>query len=78
MDLSWMKKFTASAIDLSMGEGPETLPIDHLPTFPPSFAMRPSFQVPLLAQRTHAPIDWLLNVTNDAWYGDSFGPYQHL
>jgi apolipoprotein N-acyltransferase len=22
--------------------------------------------------------EWLLNVSNDAWYGNTFGPYQHL
>ena len=27
--------------------------------------------------KEHRP-DWLVNVTNDGWYGLSFGPYQHL
>lgn len=77
MDLSWMKKFTAGAVDFSMGEGPETLPIDHLPTFSPLVCYEAIFPGTVVSRSDSRP-DWLLNVTNDAWYGDSFGPYQHL
>ncbi|GBQ95078.1 apolipoprotein N-acyltransferase [Acetobacter nitrogenifigens DSM 23921 = NBRC 105050] len=30
-----------------------------------------------VVDRRHRP-DWIVNVTNDAWYGDSAGPRQHL
>ena len=33
---------------------------------------------PGLTRRTAAPADWIIQVTNDSWFGDSFGPRQHL
>ena len=77
MDLSWMKKVTAGAIDFSMGVGPETLSFDHLPPFSPLVCYEAIFPGAVVSTQDPRP-DWLLNVTNDAWYGDSFGPYQHL
>ena len=58
------------------GSGPRTL---HLPGTPPVGllicyeAIFPS----QVADETHRPL-WLVNATNDAWFGNSTGPRQHL
>ena len=64
---------------LSAGSGLKTL---ALPSFPPLSAticyeaIFPS-QVVLSSHGGLAP-SWIINLTNDAWFGDSFGPWQHL
>lgn len=35
-----------------------------------------AFASEILEQKQRA--DWIVNVTNDAWFGDSLGPHQHL
>lgn len=58
------------------GPGPRTL---HLPGLPPAGALI-CYEAIFPAQVVDAADrpDWLVNVTNDAWFGDSSGPRQHL
>lgn len=60
----------------SHGEGIKTLEIEGMP----SVGVLICYEVIFPGQVTdnnNRP-EWLLNITNDAWYGDSTGPYQHL
>lgn len=57
------------------GAGPRTLTHPNLPPFSPLVC----YEVIFPGKVSGAPRpEWLVNVTNDAWYGISPGPYQHL
>ena len=71
-----LKKFTPGSIDLSAGPGPRTLTLDRLPPFSPLICYEAIFPNAVL-DKDDRP-SWLLNVSNDAWYGRSAGPYQHF
>lgn len=64
----------------SSGAGPETKSLTGLPPFSPLVCYEVIFPgevtAPLLQDQPHP--EWMVNVTNDAWYGVSPGPYQHL
>jgi apolipoprotein N-acyltransferase len=70
------KKLTAGTIDLSAGPGPRTITLPRLPPFAPLICYEAIFPATLIDPRERPA--WLLNVTNDAWYGRSSGPYQHF
>lgn len=58
------------------GQGPRTL---HVPGLPP-FGVLICYEAIFPAQgvdEADRP-DWLVNITNDAWFGDSTGPRQHF
>lgn len=57
------------------GAGPRTLTHPTLPPFSPLVCYEVIF--PGAVAGTPRP-EWLVNVTNDAWYGISPGPFQHL
>jgi apolipoprotein N-acyltransferase len=67
---------TPGSVGLSAGPGPRTLSLSGLPPFSPLVCYEVIF--PGAATDPDSRPAWLLNVTNDAWYGRSSGPYQHF
>ena len=71
-----LAKLTAGDTDFSAGPGPQTLRLPGLPPAGPMICYEVIFPGEV-ARRDDRP-NWLLNVTNDAWFGISSGPYQHF
>ena len=69
-------KLTAGRTDFSAGPGPQTLKLPGLPPFSPFICYEIIF--PNAVTKINASAHWLLNVTNDAWFGISSGPHQHF
>ncbi len=59
------------------GDGPHTLSQPELPSFSPLVCYEVIFPGAVVSKTEPRP-DWLVNVTNDAWYGISPGPFQHM
>lgn len=70
---SWLTPVGAK--DFSRGPGPETLSWPGLPPVSPLICYEVIF--PEYVDSRARP-QWLLNLTNDAWFGVSSGPYQHF
>jgi apolipoprotein N-acyltransferase len=58
------------------GPGPRTLQVSGLPPFGPLICYEAIFPGQIV-DRDNRPA-WLVNITNDAWFGNSTGPRQHL
>lgn len=69
-------KLAQGAVDFTAGPGPRTLRVAGLPPFSPLICYEIIFPG-AVADAVDRPA-WLLNLTNDAWFGTSIGPYQHL
>lgn len=63
------------AVDFAAGPGPVAMAPAGLPAFSPLICYEVIF--PAAVTPADRPA-WLLNVTNDAWFGYSAGPFQHL
>ena len=74
-DILPVEKVVPSIGDFSRGTGPRTLDLPGLPPVSPLICYEAIFPG-VVIDPEHRP-KWLLNVTNDAWYGRSVGPYQH-
>lgn len=62
--------------EFSAGPGPVTLDLKGLPPVSPLICYEVIFPNAVV-DRDNRP-QWLLNLTNDAWYGNTAGPHQHF
>lgn len=69
-----VKKLREGSIDFVPGEGPQLLDIPGLPAAMPLIC----YEVIFPGSKGDGRAQWILNATNDAWFGTSSGPYQHL
>src|SRR5215472_9711128 len=75
-DVLPLQKITPGNLDYTAGPGPRTIELPGLPPFAPLICYEIIFPGTVVDE-DHRPA-WMLNVTNDAWYGRSSGPYQHF
>jgi apolipoprotein N-acyltransferase len=71
-----LQSVAGGSTDFSRGPGLQTLRLDGLPPVGPLICYEVIFPGQV-ARRDDRP-EWLLNLTNDGWYGRSAGPHQHL
>ena len=78
----WAWFLTAIGADVSgagsysAGDGPVTLDLAGLPPVSPLICYEVIFPGQVTDSRQRPA--WLLNITNDAWYGETAGPHQHF
>ena len=69
-------KVVPGVLDYSPGPGLLTLELPGLPSISPLVCYEVIFPGAVALDEPRP--GWLLNLTNDAWYGHSAGPYQHF
>ncbi len=75
--LPFISKITDGAVGFSTGNGPQTIKVsDNLPSFSPLICYEVIYTDKIIDKNN--PPQFFVNLTNDAWFGNSSGPYQHF
>ena len=75
-DLLPLDKITPGTTDFSFGPGPRTLHLPRLPPVSPLICYEAIFPGAVIDPADRP--QWLLVISNDAWYGFTSGPFQHF
>jgi apolipoprotein N-acyltransferase len=70
------QKLTQGTMDFSAGRARTAITVTGLPPFSPLICYEAVFSGDVAGDGGRP--GWLLNLTNDSWFGDSTGPRQHL
>ncbi len=74
--LPFINKITQGSEGFSTGDGVQTISLEGHPSFSPLICYEIAFPTHVI-DKNHRP-DYIMNITNDSWFGNSSGPYQHL
>jgi len=74
--LPLVETLAVTSIDFSAGPGPRTLVLPGLPPASPLICYEIIFPGAVVDWRQRP--GWIINVTNDAWFGITAGPHQHF
>ncbi len=72
----WIRPVTNTIADFLPGSGPSVIKLNDKPGFGTLICYEVIFPHQIINPENRP--DWLINLTNDGWYGQSQGPYQHL
>lgn len=72
-----LRKITSGMEDFSRGPGPQVLVTPRILNSCPIVCYESIFSGEICPP-TSGHREWIVNVTNDAWFGNSMGPYQHF
>lgn len=66
--------------DFNYGDGPKNIKLPNAPAFSPNICYEIIFPNQVVDNKVgfKKRAKFIVNLTNDAWFGDSTGPYQHL
>lgn len=62
--------------DIAEGNGVKTIILESTPSFSPLICYEIIFPSKIVDEKNRP--EWILNITNDGWFGISSGPYQHF
>jgi apolipoprotein N-acyltransferase len=71
-----LNRLVPGAVDFTPGPGARTLELDGAPSVGPMICYEMIFAGDVVSRKSRPA--WLLNISNDAWFGVSSGPHQHL
>lgn len=74
---SWAKPVAGMVGEFGRGEKYKTIQLDDIPAFAPLICYEIIFSDEVVLKGEQKP-SWAVVLTNDGWYGNSSGPYQHL
>ncbi|NDF12446.1 MAG: apolipoprotein N-acyltransferase [Proteobacteria bacterium] len=74
--LPFVDKITYGSKDFSSGAGAKSLQVKGAGTFAPVICYEVIYPDGIIDEENRP--DWIVNITNDAWFGNSTGPYQHF